>query len=79
MIAVHKKNSDMWVKRDTLKNYAFNVGYSNQTVWDAFKKLDNTIRIGKIFDNGARYIYYDIPEKEVKQMEQAIKEFDKLP
>lgn len=78
MIAVHKKNSDMWVMRDTLKDYAFDAGYRSQTIWDAFDKIDDTVYIGKIFDKGVRYRYYDISKKDIEHLEGLIKWFDEL-
>ena len=39
LIAAHKKNSDLWVYRYTLKELAFDRGYQSKTVWNAFEKL----------------------------------------
>lgn len=76
MIAVYRKDSKLWVSRDKLKDYAFNEGYKSQTVWNAFERLDNNVQIGKTFDSGARYRYYDIPKGEVKILQNNIKLFD---
>lgn len=79
MIAINKKNDELWVYRSKLKDLAFDNGYPSQKVWDSFKKLDNNVQIGRIFDEGhTKYIYYDMPKKELKELQDNIDWFDSL-